>query len=175
MSLLDKNILDYQLSYLSFHHSIFDLNGNELGRFANSGYFGNKLLDSDKSVILNVKMTGWKKILFRGDRKIYDSSENLIGSIDTTVYTWPSLLLSLKDKYGDEVLYGTFHGEKNIPYNIYDNHKNVIAQITVIGEGTFRGWFLRVLEPSYDRALLLCFFGIVYVEQTVVHGWVPHD
>jgi len=169
MSLLDKNILDYQLSYLSFHHSIFDLNGNELGRFANSGYFGNKLLDSDKSVILNVKMTGWKKILREGDRKIYDSSENLIGSI-TLADTDTSFVMSLKDKNSNEVLYGTFDLRKNIPYNIYDNHKNVIAQITVIGEELlYLEWNLHVLEPSYDRALLLCFFGIVHVEQT--YAW----
>ena len=172
MSLLDKNILDYYLKTPTLRNWIYDLKDNKLGRFTFFSGYGNKLLDSDKSVILNVKMTGLKKILFRGDRKIYDSSKNLIGSIDTTVYTWPSLLLSLKDKYGDEVLYGTFHGEKNIPYNIYDNHKNVIAQITVIGEELFKGWFLRVLEPSYDRALLLCFFGIVYVEQTAAQsGW----
>jgi len=170
MGLLDKNILDYYLKTLTFRNWIYDLKDNKLGRFT-FGY-NNKLLDSDKSVILNVKMTGLKKILFQGDRKIYDSSENLIGSINTTHYTWPSLLLSLKDKNGNEVLYGTFHGEKNQPYNIYDNHKNVIAQITVIGEWLFQGWFLRVLEPSYDRALLLCFFGIVYVEQTVYRGGV---
>ncbi len=161
MSLLDKNILDYQLSYLSFHHSIYDLNGNELGRFRNCGYWGNELLDSDKSVILKIKMTGLKKILFEGVRKIYDSSENLIGSIKITRNR-----MSLKDKNGNELLYGTIYGEKN-PNNIYDNNKNVIAQITVIGEELlFQEWNLHVLEPSYDRALLLCFFGIVHVEQT---------
>jgi len=170
MSLLDKNILDYYLKSLTFRNWIYDLKDNKLGRFT-LGY-NNKLLDSDKSVILNVKMTGLKKILFAGDRKIYDSSENLIGSINITHYTWPSLLLSLKDKNGNEVLYGTFHGEKNKPYNIYDNHKNVIAQITVIGVELSKGWFLRVLEPSYDRALLLCFFGIVYAEQIVYRGGV---
>jgi len=170
LSLLDKNILGYYVKTLTFRNWIYDFKDNKLGRFT-LGY-NNKLLDSDKSVILNVKMTGLKKILFQGDRKIYDSSENLIGSINITHYTWPSLLLSLKDKNGNEVLYGTFHGEKNKPYNIYDNHKNVIAQITVIGGELSKGWFLRVLEPSYDRALLLCFFGIVYVEQTVYRGGV---
>jgi len=169
MSLLDKKILDYYLKSPTFRNWIYDLKDNKLGRFTIFGY-SNKLLDSDKSVILNVKMTGLKKILFKGDRKIHDSSKNLIGSINTTQYTWPSLLLSLKDKNGNEVLYGTFHGEKNQPYNIYDNHKNAIAQITVIGEELFKGWFLSVLEPSYDRALLLCFFGIVYVEQTLPQG-----
>ncbi len=164
MSLLDKNILDYYLKSPTFRNWIYDLKDNKLGRFTNYGYWNNKLVDSDKSVILNVKMTGWKKILFTGDRKIYDSSENLIGSIKITRNR-----MSLKDKYGDEVLYGTLYGEKN-PNNIYDNHKNVIAQITVIGEELFKGWFLRVLEPSYDRALLLCFFGIVHVEQTMAES-----
>jgi len=164
MSLLDKNILDYQLNYLSFHHWIYDLNGNELGRFTNCGYWDNELLDSDKSVILNIEMTGWKTIIRAGDRKIYDSSENLIGSINITRNR-----MSLKDKNNNEVLYGTLYEEKNTPINIYDNHKNVIAQITVIGdELSFREWNLHVLEPSYDRALLLCFFGIVHVEQTML-------
>jgi len=172
LNLLDKNILDYYLKTPTFRNWIYDLKDNKLGRFTNFG-FSNKLLDSDKSVILNVKMTGLKKILFKGDRKIYDSSENLIGSINKTLYGWPSLLLSLKDKNGNEVLYGTFHGEKNTPYNIYDNHKNVIAQITVIGEELSKGWFLRVLEPSYDRALLLCFFCTVFVEQTMVQMGLP--
>ncbi len=165
MSLLDKNILDYYLKSLTFRNWIYDLKDNKLGRFT-LGY-NNKLLDSDKSVILNVKMTGLKKILFAGDRKIYDSSENLIGSIKITRNR-----MSLKDKKGNELLYGTIYGEKN-PNNIYDNNKNVIAQITVIGEIPFQDWYLRVLEPSYDRALLLCFFGIVYVEQTMVQRGLP--
>jgi len=163
MSLLDKNILDYYLkySYKTFRIWIYDEKGNKLGRFT-SGY-SNKLFDSDKSVILNVKMTGWKKILFKGERKIYDSSENLIGSINILEHSHMSLHLSLKDKNGNEVLFGG-HSKGTTPYNIYDNHKNVIAQITVIGEIPFQDWYLRVLEPSYDRALLLCLFCIVFVE-----------
>ena len=169
MSLLDKNILDYHTKYLSLRHWIYDLKGNKLGRFT----FGdnNKLLDSDKSVILNVKMTGWKRILFKGERKIYDSSENLIGSINILEHSNMSLHLSLKDKNGNEVLFGG-HSKGTTAYYIYDNHKNVIAQITVIGEMPFQDWYLHVLEPSYDRALLLCLFCIVFVE--MIHAqFVP--
>jgi len=101
-------------------------------------------------------------------RKIYDSSENLIGSIGTLVDTRTSWFMSLKDKNGNAVLYGKFHGGKNTPYYIYDNHKNVIAQITIT-EGVFtKKWNLHVLEPSYDRALLLCLFCVVFYDQTLM-------
>jgi len=167
MSLLDKNILDYYLKYPAFRIWIYDEKGNKLGRFT-SGY-SNKLLDSDKSVILNVKMTGLKKILFEGDRKIYDSSENLIGSISMSGDTDKSLVVSLKDKNSNEVLIGKFHEEKDTLY-FYDNHQNVIAQITITKKMFGHNWNLHVLEPSCDRALLLCLFCLVFYEKIIWSG-----
>ena len=74
MSLLDKSIQNYIFKIPNLHNEIWDEKGNQLGEF--TGGFTNKLLDSDKSVILKFKLVGLKANAFGNKKTVFDSSGN---------------------------------------------------------------------------------------------------
>jgi len=159
MSLLDKSIQNYIFKIPNLRNEIWDEKGNQLGEF--TGGFTNKLLDSDKSVILKFKLVGLKANAFGNKKTVFDSSGNLLGTIMTEEGTDKSLVVSVLDKNGNKILNGRIYNKKNVPYNIVDNQANVIAQLTKTNHVLRTIWNLHIVELSYDRAFLLCFFWIL--------------
>jgi len=119
------------------------------------------LFDSDNLLVLT------SKAKYRGDQyyEVKNSSGILIGTVKGKDGLLFYHLIGTEDNNGKEV----FCGEPpmtELPYGIYDDKGDVVAEITNKKEFDFFSshtpWSLKVLDLSCDRISLLGFFLSIY-------------